>query len=172
MEGHSVIQPPSKFPTIRWVLVTLFIVGQHQCTVKCLSLQIFLLQITRQEVNHFSSGKNIPKCELLLVLDQDTPPAPLHHLFDLVGAGDRSYFLLHINPGKYYNGHSDKFTDTVLAAGSCCSEVQWRSQAGAHWGTCPSNWRLCPTSAGAPEIISAECTVINHELGAKSVQRC
>ena len=28
---------------------------------------------------------------------------------------------------------------------------QWRSQAGAHWGTCPSNWRLCPTSAGAPE---------------------
>ena len=123
MEGHSVIQPPSKFPTIRWVLVTLFIVGQHHCSVKCLSLQIFLLQITRQEVNHFSSGKNIPKCELLLVLDQDTPPAPLHHLFDLVGAGVRSYFLLHINPGKYYNGHSDKFTDTVLAAGSCCSEV-------------------------------------------------
>ena len=28
---------------------------------------------------------------------------------------------------------------------------QWRSQAGAHWGTCPSNWRLCPTSAGTPE---------------------
>ena len=46
--------------------------------------------------------------------------------------------------------------------------LQWRSQAGAHWGTCPSNWRLCPTSAGAP----AECTVINSELGAKSAQRC
>ena len=29
--------------------------------------------------------------------------------------------------------------------------TQWRSQAGAHWGMCPSNWRLCPTSAGAPE---------------------
>ena len=28
---------------------------------------------------------------------------------------------------------------------------QWHSQAGAHWGTCPSKWRLCPTSAGAPE---------------------
>ena len=49
------------------------------------------------------------------------------------------------------------------------SLAQWRSQAGAHWGTCPSNWRLCPTSAGAPErIIGAECTVINRELGAKS----
>ena len=41
---------------------------------------------------------------------------------------------------------------------------QWRSQAGAHWGTCPSNWRLCPTSVGAPEIIGAECTVINPKL--------
>ena len=29
--------------------------------------------------------------------------------------------------------------------------MQWRSQAGAHWGTCPSNQRLCPTNAGAPE---------------------
>ena len=37
------------------------------------------------------------------------------------------------------------------------SVLQWRSQAGAHWGTCPSNWGLCPTSADAPEIIGAEC---------------
>ena len=24
---------------------------------------------------------------------------------------------------------------------------QWRSHAGAHWGTCPSNYRPCPTGA-------------------------
>ena len=23
--------------------------------------------------------------------------------------------------------------------------VQWRSQGGAHWGTCPTNFILCPT---------------------------
>ena len=34
---------------------------------------------------------------------------------------------------------------------STYSSQQWCSQAGAHWGTCHSNWRLCPTSAGAPE---------------------
>ena len=31
---------------------------------------------------------------------------------------------------------------------------QWRSQAGGHCDMCPSNWRLCPTSAGAPEKLS------------------
>ena len=25
--------------------------------------------------------------------------------------------------------------------------TEWRSHAGAHWGTCPSNYRSCPTSA-------------------------
>ena len=26
-----------------------------------------------------------------------------------------------------------------------CSYFQWRSQGGAHWGTCPTNLALCPT---------------------------
>ena len=40
--------------------------------------------------------------------------------------------------------------ERLLAFDSLCMD-QWRSQAGAHWGTCPSNQRLCPTNAGAPE---------------------
>ena len=41
---------------------------------------------------------------------------------------------------------------------------QWRSQAGAHWGTCPSNWRLCPTSAGAPENFRCRMSIANWAL--------
>ena len=59
-----------------------------------------LLQITRQQVNLFNSGKNIPKCELVLEWNQDTPPTLLHHSVDLLGAGDHNYFLLRVNPGK------------------------------------------------------------------------
>ena len=38
---------------------------------------------------------------------------------------------------------------------------QWRSQAGAHWGTCPNNLRLCPTSAGAPE--NSQCRMYRYQ---------
>ena len=41
---------------------------------------------------------------------------------------------------------------------------QWRSQARAHWGTCPSNWRLCPTSAGAPENYRCRMSIANWAL--------
>ena len=59
-----------------------------------------LLQITRQQVNHFISGKTIPKCELVLEWGENTPPALLHHPVDLLGARDHNYFLLRVNPGK------------------------------------------------------------------------
>ena len=39
-------------------------------------------------------------------------------------------------------------TMALLALLDSTTLYQWRSQAGAHWGTCPSNWRLCPTGAG------------------------
>ena len=39
--------------------------------------------------------------------------------------------------------------------------MQWRSQAGSHWGTCPSNWKLCPTRQVLLKIIGAECTRSN-----------
>ena len=42
--------------------------------------------------------------------------------------------------------------------------MQWRSQAGAHWGTCPSNWRLCPTSADAPENYRCRMSIANWAL--------
>ena len=45
-----------------------------------------------------------------------------------------------------------------------CIHRQWRSQAGAHWGTCPSNWRLCPTSAGAPENYRCRMSIANWAL--------
>ena len=32
--------------------------------------------------------------------------------------------------------------------GLVVDQLQWRSQAGAHWGTYPSNWKPCPTGAG------------------------
>ena len=60
-----------------------------------------LLQITRQQVNLFNSGKNIPKCELVLEWSQDTPPVLLHHSIDLLGADDHNFFLLRVNPGKH-----------------------------------------------------------------------
>ena len=60
------------------------------------------LQITRREVNSFeiSSGKRIPKCELVLEWVQGTPPVRLQHSIGLIGARDHDYFMLHINPGK------------------------------------------------------------------------
>ena len=61
---------------------------------------LILVQITRQQVNCFSSGKTIPKCELLLEWGQDTPPASLSHKIHLIGARDHNFFLLHVNPGK------------------------------------------------------------------------
>ena len=42
--------------------------------------------------------------------------------------------------------------------------TQWRSQAGAHWGMCPSNWRLCPTSADAPENYRCWMSIANWAL--------
>ena len=65
---------------------------------------IFLLQITKQQVNCFSPGKCIPKCELLLQWSEKTPPALLECKIGLIGARDHSYFLLHINPGEHFNG--------------------------------------------------------------------
>ena len=56
---------------------------------------------------------------------------------------------------------------------------QWRSQAGAHWGTLGhTGARALATEGCAPpvqallKIIGAECTIINRKLGAKSAQRC
>ena len=54
----------------------------------------------RQEVNLFSSGKRIPRCELVLQWCKDPPPACLQCEIGLLGAHDHSYFLLHVNPGK------------------------------------------------------------------------
>ena len=59
-----------------------------------------LLQITRQQVNHFSSAKTIPKCELVLRWGENTPPVLLNHQVDLLGARDHNYFLIHVNPGR------------------------------------------------------------------------
>ena len=58
------------------------------------------LQIKREQVNSFDSGRNIPKCELVLEWGQDTPPTLLHHPVGLLGADDHNYFLLRVNPGK------------------------------------------------------------------------
>ena len=59
-----------------------------------------LLQIKREQVNLFNSGKNIPKCELVLEWGKDTPPTLLHYPVGLLGAGDHNFFLLGVNPGK------------------------------------------------------------------------
>ena len=67
--------------------------------IVCLS-HLSVLQITRQQVNCFSSGKGIPKCELLLQWSEKTPPPCLQCKIGLIGARDHNYFLLHINPGK------------------------------------------------------------------------
>ena len=53
----------------------------------------------KQQVNCFSSGKAIPKCELLLRWSQKPPPAWLQCKIGLIGARDRSYFLLDLDPG-------------------------------------------------------------------------
>ena len=56
------------------------------------------------------------------------------------------HFILGLN---YYTRDSKRVYNSLSYCSRCY--YQWCSQAGAHWGTCPSNWRLCPTSAGAPE---------------------
>ena len=72
------------------------------CTNKWQRIILFFLpQITRQQINCFRSGKGIPKCELLLQWSEKIPPAPLECKIGLIGARDHTYFLLHINPGKY-----------------------------------------------------------------------
>ena len=45
--------------------------------------------------------------------------------------------------------------------------TQWRSQAGAHWGTCPSNYWRCPTSAGTVcnRIIGTDSIAVDHKSG-------
>lgn len=57
------------------------------------------MQITKKQVANFSSGKIIPKCELVLKWVGDTSPTCLHHQIDLLGADDDTYFLLRIYPG-------------------------------------------------------------------------
>ena len=44
------------------------------------------------------------------------------------------------------------------------TDNQCRSQARGHWGTCPSNWRLCPISAGAPENYRCRMSIVNWAL--------
>ena len=44
------------------------------------------------------------------------------------------------------------------------SGVAKLGHTGAHWGTCPSNWRLCPTSADAPENYRCRMSIANWAL--------
>ena len=98
MENHSFLLPYSKFLTKCGSCYFLFCFQNR--TKDSATVIVNSLQIKRQQVNHFNSGKNIPKCELVLEWGQDTPPTLLHHPVDLLGAGDHNYFLLHVNPGK------------------------------------------------------------------------
>ena len=100
MENHSFLQPYSKFLTVYGSCHFLLCFWNSIENPAMVCVFVNLLQITRQQVNLFDSGKNIPKCELVLEWSQDTPPALLHHSIDLLGAGDHDYFLLHVNPGK------------------------------------------------------------------------
>ena len=83
------------------VVVTFCFVFRTEPKIQQVFVIVNSLQIERQQVNHFNSGKNIPKCELVLEWGQDTPPTLLHHSVGLLGADDpHNYFLLHVNPGK------------------------------------------------------------------------
>ena len=88
-----------------------------------------LLQITKQQVNLFDSGKNIPKCELVLEWCQDTPPTLLHYSVGLVGACNHHYFLLRVNPGKHFNSYYYSIV-LWLSTHDCSSEVE------VAWKTC------------------------------------
>ena len=54
-------------------------------------------QIRKANVDHFSHGRMIPKCELLLRWQRgDKPHVCLEHDIELTGAKDYSYFTLYI----------------------------------------------------------------------------
>ena len=82
------------------VVVTFCFVFWTEPKMQQVFVIVNLLQIKREQVNLFNSGKNIPKCELVLEWCQDTPPTLLHHPVGLLGAYDHNYFLLRVNPGK------------------------------------------------------------------------
>ena len=100
MENHSFLLPYSKFLT-ECGSVTFCFVFRTEPKMQQVFVIVNLLQIKREQVNLFNSGKNIPKCELVLEWGQDTPPTLLHRSVGLLGADDpHNYFLLHVNPGK------------------------------------------------------------------------
>ena len=100
MENHSFLPSYSKFLT-ECGIFTFLLCFQNRTKDSAMACVIAnSLQIKREQVNSFDSGKNIPKCELVLEWGKDTPPTLLHHPVGLLGADDHSYFLLRVNPGK------------------------------------------------------------------------
>jgi len=58
---------------------------------------LFTSQIRKENVDHFSCGLMIPKCELLLRWPHvDKPHACLEHEINLIGAKGCSFFTLYI----------------------------------------------------------------------------
>ena len=65
---------------------------------------LFYTQIRKGNIDHFSGGQMIPKCELLLRWPHsDKPHACLEHEISLIGAKGCSFFTLYIpDAGEQY----------------------------------------------------------------------
>lgn len=50
----------------------------------------------------FTSGKRIPKCEMILEWENESvPPKRMRHKVGLQGARDHKFFLLVVDPGTF-----------------------------------------------------------------------
>jgi len=71
------------------------------CHLKLRFACLIYVQIRKGNVDHFSGGQMIPKCELLLQWPHtDKPYVCLLHGIDLIGAKGCTFFTLYIPPAS------------------------------------------------------------------------
>ena len=67
-----------------------------------MSKAVLSSQVKKYDVDLFTSGKRIPKCEMILVWENKSlPPKRVQHKIGLRGARDHTFFLLVVDPGTY-----------------------------------------------------------------------
>ena len=85
--------------------------------------------------------------------------------------GGTYYFVLRQGSGRIFvttlHFTSEKAPMFTLSQLQWDIAHQWRSQTGAHWGTYPSNYRRCPTSAGKH---AKYWRVVDRESGTKRLE--
>ena len=79
-----------------------------------MSKAVLSSQVTKYDVDLFTSGKRIPKCEMVLVWENKSlPPKRVQHKIGLRGARGHTFFLLVVDPGTYIDMIEKAFVITI-----------------------------------------------------------